>query len=154
MIRSIFREAKQPQPIEKIDRSGDVKWGEDGLYPQFLVGLSYETTGFSPKDMMYNEAQQYLATQIARAMNVPAYYISADMNNSMTYHFSKTYCTFIAIFLTNFFVCNFWLIKFEIDCWSNGKHIQFLKEWLCQVFTYCQEKDPLTPLRNTHCGGI
>ncbi len=35
--------------------------------------------------MMYNEAQQYLATQIARAMNVPAYYISADMNNSMTY---------------------------------------------------------------------
>ena len=47
--------------------------------------LSYETTGFSPKDMMYNEAQQYLCTQIARAMNVPAYYISADMNNSMTY---------------------------------------------------------------------
>jgi phage portal protein BeeE len=34
---------------------------------------------------MYNEASQYLATQIARAMNVPAYYISADMNNSMTY---------------------------------------------------------------------
>ena len=47
--------------------------------------LSYETTGFSPKEMMYNEAQQYLCTQIARAMNVPAYYISADMNNSMTY---------------------------------------------------------------------
>ena len=47
--------------------------------------LSYEAVGFSPKDMMYNEAQQYLATQIARAMNVPAYYISADMNNSMTY---------------------------------------------------------------------
>jgi HK97 family phage portal protein len=47
--------------------------------------LSYEPVGFSPKDMMYNEAQQYLATQIARAMNVPAYYISADNNNSMTY---------------------------------------------------------------------
>jgi len=47
--------------------------------------LNYETTGFSPKDMMYNEASQYLATQIARLMNVPAYYISADMNNSMTY---------------------------------------------------------------------
>ena len=47
--------------------------------------LSYESVGFSPKDMMYNEASQYLATQIARAMNVPAYYISADMNNSMTY---------------------------------------------------------------------
>jgi HK97 family phage portal protein len=34
---------------------------------------------------MYNEASQFLATQIARAMNVPAYMISADMNNSMTY---------------------------------------------------------------------
>ena len=47
--------------------------------------LEYQPISFSPKDMMYNEAQQYLATQIARAMNVPAYYISADMNNSMTY---------------------------------------------------------------------
>ena len=35
--------------------------------------------------MMYNEASQYLATQVARLMNVPAYYISADMNNSMVY---------------------------------------------------------------------
>jgi HK97 family phage portal protein len=47
--------------------------------------LSYETIGFSPKDMAYAEGSQYLATQVARAMNVPAYYISADMNNSMTY---------------------------------------------------------------------
>jgi phage portal protein BeeE len=41
--------------------------------------------GYSPKDMTYNESSQYLATEIARLMNVPAYYISADMNNSMTY---------------------------------------------------------------------
>jgi len=47
--------------------------------------LDVQNIGFSPKDMMYNEASQYLATQIARLMNVPAYYISADMNNSMTY---------------------------------------------------------------------
>ena len=47
--------------------------------------LEYQATSFSPKDMMYNEAQQYMATQIARLCNVPAYYISADMNNSMTY---------------------------------------------------------------------
>jgi HK97 family phage portal protein len=47
--------------------------------------LTAENIGFSPRDMMYNEASQYLATDIARAMNVPAYYISADMNNSMTY---------------------------------------------------------------------
>lgn len=47
--------------------------------------LSVENIGFSPKDMMYNEASQYLSTEIARAMNVPAYMISSDMNNSMTY---------------------------------------------------------------------
>jgi HK97 family phage portal protein len=47
--------------------------------------LEYQATAFSPKDMMYNEALQYMATQIARLCNVPAYYLSADMNNSMTY---------------------------------------------------------------------
>ena len=49
--------------------------------------LSYETTGFSPKDMMYNDSIQFFCTQIARAMNVPAHMISADMGtgSSMTY---------------------------------------------------------------------
>ena len=49
------------------------------------ASLKYETTSFSPKDMMYNEASQFLSTQIARLCNVPAYLLSADMNNSMTY---------------------------------------------------------------------
>jgi HK97 family phage portal protein len=47
--------------------------------------LEYVPTSFSPKDMTYNESSQYLSTEIARAMNVPAYLISSDMNNSMTY---------------------------------------------------------------------
>ena len=47
--------------------------------------LDYQTVGFSPKDMLYTEASQYLATEISRLMNVPSYLISADMNNSMTY---------------------------------------------------------------------
>lgn len=41
MIRQIFREANQPQPVEKIDRGGRVKWGTDNLYGQYLVGLLY-----------------------------------------------------------------------------------------------------------------
>jgi phage portal protein BeeE len=44
-----------------------------------------QNIGFSPKDMMYNEASQYLSTEIARLMNVPAFMVSSDMNNSMTY---------------------------------------------------------------------
>jgi HK97 family phage portal protein len=47
--------------------------------------LSVENIGFSPKDMAYTDASQYLATEISRSMNVPSYLISADMNNSMTY---------------------------------------------------------------------
>ena len=47
--------------------------------------LDYSPVSFSPKDMMYNEAIQNLSTQIARAMNVPAYYLSADQNTTMTY---------------------------------------------------------------------
>jgi HK97 family phage portal protein len=47
--------------------------------------LDYVPTSFSPKDMAYTESSQYLSTEIARSMNVPAYMISSDMNNSMTY---------------------------------------------------------------------
>ena len=49
--------------------------------------LSYETTGFSPKEMAYTDSIQFSATQVARAMNIPAHMISADMGtgSSMTY---------------------------------------------------------------------
>jgi HK97 family phage portal protein len=47
--------------------------------------LDYQPVGYSPKDMTYNESSQYLATEISRLMNCPAFMISADMNNSMTY---------------------------------------------------------------------
>lgn len=47
--------------------------------------LDYKTVGFSPKDMGYTDLIQNYATEIARACNVPAYYVSAEMNNSLTY---------------------------------------------------------------------
>jgi len=47
--------------------------------------LEYNPVSYSPKDMMYSEAIFNLATEIARLCNVPAYYVSADQNNSMTY---------------------------------------------------------------------
>ena len=49
------------------------------------ANLEYSPTAFTPKDMTYNDSAQMLCTQIARVCNIPAYYISADMNNSMTY---------------------------------------------------------------------
>lgn len=47
--------------------------------------LDYNPVSFSPKDMMYDSAIQNLSTQVARTMNVPAYYLSADQNTTMTY---------------------------------------------------------------------
>lgn len=47
--------------------------------------LDYVPTSYSPKDMTYNESAQYLATQVARAMNVPTYMIDAEQLKSNTY---------------------------------------------------------------------
>lgn len=47
--------------------------------------LEYTPVQFSPKDMVYSDSLQYLSTEIARLCNIPAYMLSADMNNSMTY---------------------------------------------------------------------
>ena len=47
--------------------------------------LDYVPTQFSPKDMTYNDSSQFLATQIARAMNVPSHMIDAEQIKSNTY---------------------------------------------------------------------
>lgn len=47
--------------------------------------LEYQIAQFSPKEMMYSEASQFLSTEISRLMNVPAIYVSADQNSSYTY---------------------------------------------------------------------
>jgi len=47
--------------------------------------LEYQATAFSPKDMMMNEAVQYMATQMARVCNVPAWMIDAEVFRGMTY---------------------------------------------------------------------
>lgn len=47
--------------------------------------LNYESTSFSPKDMLYNEAIQNLATECARLCSVDPYYVSASQNTTMTY---------------------------------------------------------------------
>jgi HK97 family phage portal protein len=47
--------------------------------------LNYEATSFSPKDMLYNEAIQNLATECARLCSVDPYYVSASQNTTMTY---------------------------------------------------------------------
>ena len=47
--------------------------------------LEYQPVNFSNKDQQMVESQHNMATQIARLFGVPAYYLSADQNRSMTY---------------------------------------------------------------------
>ncbi|CAB4161704.1 portal_HK97, phage portal protein, HK97 family [uncultured Caudovirales phage] len=47
--------------------------------------LEYKTVGFSPKDMAYVDSIQFMATQIARACNLSAYWLDADITTSNTY---------------------------------------------------------------------
>ena len=47
--------------------------------------LEYNAVAFSPRDMMYQDAIRSLSTQIARLTNIPAYLLSSEDNQSMTY---------------------------------------------------------------------
>ena len=47
--------------------------------------LEFNPISFAPKDMMYNEAKAYLALECARACNVPASMIDAQLIRSNTY---------------------------------------------------------------------
>jgi HK97 family phage portal protein len=49
------------------------------------ASLEYQPTAFSPKDMMYVDAIQSNTAQISRLFNIDAFYLNADMNNSMVY---------------------------------------------------------------------
>lgn len=73
-------------PAEVQGILGAWKRARDTRGTAFLTAtLDYTPTSYSPKDMTYNDSLQYLATEIARLCNIPAYMLSADMNNSMTY---------------------------------------------------------------------
>jgi len=89
----------QPQPAGYLKNTGSdlppqevsgllAAWkrGAQSNSTRYLTStLEYNAVAFSPKDMMYNDAIQNLSTQVARTMNVPAYYLSADQNTTMTY---------------------------------------------------------------------
>ena len=87
--------------------------------------LSYETTGFSPKDMMYNEAQQFLTTQICRLFGVPAYMLSASMDTSMTYqNILDSRKDFMAYTLQPYITCLETRLSMN-DMTANGNIVKF-----------------------------
>jgi len=47
--------------------------------------VTLEAVGFDPSKLQLNEARSYVATELARASGIPAYYVDADSLASMTY---------------------------------------------------------------------
>ena len=47
--------------------------------------IDFQSIGFSPEQLTLNQARQYMASEIARACNIPEYYVGGNAGGSMTY---------------------------------------------------------------------
>jgi HK97 family phage portal protein len=47
--------------------------------------VELQTVGFDPEKLQLNQARSYVATELARATGIPAYYVDAETGSSMTY---------------------------------------------------------------------
>lgn len=52
--------------------------------------VTLETLGFDPEKLQLNQARSYVATELARAIGIPAYYVDAESGSSMTYSNAST----------------------------------------------------------------
>jgi HK97 family phage portal protein len=52
--------------------------------------ISLETLGFDPEKLQLAAARSYIATELARALGIPAYFIDAETGSSMTYSNAST----------------------------------------------------------------
>jgi len=52
--------------------------------------FTMETVGFDPEKLQLAAARSYIATEIARACGIPAYYVDANTGSSMTYSNATT----------------------------------------------------------------
>jgi HK97 family phage portal protein len=52
--------------------------------------ISLETLGFDPEKLQLAAARSYIATELARALGIPAYFIDSETGSSMTYSNAST----------------------------------------------------------------
>jgi HK97 family phage portal protein len=102
--------------------------------------LDYQSVAFSPKEMTYNESIQNLSTQIARLCNVPAYYLSADQNTTMTYaNVTEERKQFFALSIEPYIQCISSRLSMD-DISTTGHEVRFA------VYDTFLKQDPLTEL--------
>jgi HK97 family phage portal protein len=52
--------------------------------------VELQSVGFDPEKLQLNQARSYVATELARATGIPAYYVDAETGSSMTYSNATT----------------------------------------------------------------
>lgn len=91
--------AKEPAPTMVLKSNGSAlpadriaklleSWGvaRRNRATAFLnADVSLETVGFDPEKLQLNQARSYIATELARAIGIPAYFVDAETGSSMTY---------------------------------------------------------------------
>jgi HK97 family phage portal protein len=91
--------AKEPVPMMVLKSNGTAlpadriskllqSWGEArrNRGTAFLnADVTMETVGFDPERLQLNQARSYVATELARASGIPAFYVDAESGSSMTY---------------------------------------------------------------------
>ena len=91
--------AKEPAPTMVLKSNGSAlpsdriaklleSWGvaRRNRATAFLnADVSLETVGFDPEKLQLNQARSYIATELARAIGIPAYFVDAESGSSMTY---------------------------------------------------------------------
>lgn len=91
--------AKEPVPTMVLKSNGSAlpadriaklleSWGaaRRNRATAFLnADVTLETLGFDPEKLQLNQARSYVATELARATGIPAFYVDAESGSSMTY---------------------------------------------------------------------
>jgi HK97 family phage portal protein len=79
-------------PADRIAKLLD-SWGASrrNRTTAFLnADISLETLGFDPEKLQLATARSYIATELARALGIPAYFVDAETGSSMTYSNAST----------------------------------------------------------------
>jgi HK97 family phage portal protein len=97
--RAAVMYAREPVPTMVLKSNGTAlpadriaklleSWGQSrrNRSTAFLnADVELQTLGFDPEKLQLNQARSYVATELARATGIPAYYVDAESGSSMTY---------------------------------------------------------------------
>lgn len=83
----VILKSNMPLPKERVTALLDAwKTARNQRATAFINDtIEFEKVGFNPAELTLNEARQYMATEIARLMNIPEWYVAGNSSGSMTY---------------------------------------------------------------------